>query len=269
MKQFTLKTLTLGLAVTLASAPVRAQTSGGDSLRPHLHVDDAYSSCFFDLHPELTQAEFDEFTAELGSILRPHQLGDTRTLGKGHFDVGLDFARTGINDAKGAWNNTMSHPTADHYLGQSIQFPRLVARLGVSDRVDLGVSGGLDPHSNWGLASVEARIVVMRQGPARPVSVAVRPSLTSLIGPHEVWVGNASLDILVSRALGSFAPYVGFSSSASLGVERSNDVDLDHAVAARSPVYAGVTYQVRGISLSAEVEHGKLNAFSIRTSTRF
>lgn len=268
MKPLT-RALTLGLFATVSSLPVHAQTSGGSTPRPRLHVNDAYSNCFFDLQPELTQKEFDEFTGELGSILRPRQLGDATTLAKGRFDIGLDYAHTGIDDAKGAWNNTMAHPDADHYLGESIQFPRLVARYGVSDRVDLGASGGFDPRSNWGLATVDAKIALMRQGSRRPVSVVIRPTLASLIGPREVWVGNASLDLSVSRAIGSFAPYVGFSSNAALGVERSKDVDLDYGVATSSPVYAGVSYRLRGLVLSAEVEHGKVNTFAIRTSTRF
>lgn len=268
MKQL-IPAVALALAAALTSTPVQAQTSGGGARRPVLHVAHAYRSCFFDLHPELTQEEFDEFTAELGAILRPRQLSDAATLGKGRFDLGLDFAYAGIDDARGAWNNTMSHPSADHYLGPSIQFPRLVARFGVSPRVDLGASGGFDPHSNWGLASVDARIALMRQGPGRPVSIAIRPTLTSLIGPSEVWVGNASVDVSVSRRLGPFAPYVGFSSNGSLGVERSDDVDLKDSARTTSPVYAGITYRVRALALSAEVEHGKRTRYAVRASTRF
>jgi hypothetical protein len=163
----------------------------------------------------------------------------------------------------------MSHPSKDHYLGRSIQFPRLVARYGLSERVDLGASGGFDPHSNWGLASVDAKIALMRQGAKRPVSVAIRPSVTSLIGPRDVWVGSAGLDVSISRAIGSWSPYVGFSSIASLGLERSKDVDLDQGLATTSPVYAGITYRFKALALSAEVEHAKVNSFAIRTSTRF
>lgn len=269
MKRLAPSISAMALAMAFASAPVNAQTPGTSAARPHLHVSGAYRSCFFDLHPELTQEEFDEFTAELGSILRPRQLSDATTLGRGRFEIGLDFVRANIDDAKGAWNNTMSHPTADHYLGSSIQFPRLVARYGISDRVDIGASGGLDPHANWGLASIDAKIALMKQGPSRPVSIAIRPTLTSLIGPREVWVGHASIDISVSRTIGSFAPYVGFASSASLGVERSKEVALEDGLETTSPVYAGITWRHKALALSAEVEHGKLNSFAIRASTRF
>jgi hypothetical protein len=236
---------------------------------PVLHVDPQYKSCFFDLHPELTQAEFAELTAELGSILRPRQLGDASTLGKGRFEVGPSFGGTGIDDSKGAWNNSMSHPTADHYLGDAIELPLLSARAGVSDRVDLGISGGANPHSNYGLATLDAKIALMRQGPARPVSIAVRPTLSSLIGPAELWIGNASIDLSVSRRFGAFSPYLGGASNASFGVERSTDVDLEDEVTTGSVVYGGLGYVWRTLALAAEAEHGKLTSYSFRVSARF
>lgn len=260
---------TLVLVMTLVHAPASAQYSDNGRPAPHLHVNDAYSSCFFDLHPELTKEEFEEFTAELGSVLRFRQLGETTTLGRGNVDISVQYANTPIDDSKGAWNNTMSHPTADHYFGQSISFPRIVARFGVSDRVDVGAWGGLDPHANYGMVGADTKIALLTQGPARPVSVSIRPSITSLVGPSEVWVGNASVDVSVSRAFGPVSPYVGVATTASLAVERSKDVDLDPATAEGSLAYAGLSYRWRALNLSAEVEKGALVSYGFRIGTRF
>jgi hypothetical protein len=260
MRPFSTVISTLGLFVILAPAPAGAQ---------HLHVNDAHSSCFFDLHPELTQEEFKEFTAELGSVMRFRQLGDTLTLGKGNIDISVQYATAPIDDSKGAWNNTMSHPTADHYLGRSIEFPRIVARFGVSDRVDVGAWGGLDPHANYGLVGVDTKIALLTQGPARPVSVALRPSFTSLVGPSEVWSSNASIDLSVSRAFGNVSPYVGVAATASLSVERSAEVHLDPATAQGSLAYAGLSYRWKALMLSAEVEKAALTSYAFRIGTRF
>jgi hypothetical protein len=259
----------MGVVASLVSTPASAQQFNTATGVPQLHVNDAYSSCFFDLHPELTQDEFEEFAAELGSILRFRQLGDSGTLGKGKFDLGVQFTSTPIDDAKGAWNNTMSHPTADHYLGRSIAFPRIVARYGVSDRVDAGAWGGVDAHSNYGMIGADAKIALVRQGPGRPVSLSIRPSVTSLIGPSEMRVGNASVDLSVSRAIGPFSPYVGSAASASIAVERSADVKLERATAQDSVAFAGVSYRWRTMLLSAEVEKGDLVSYAFRIGTRF
>ncbi len=267
MRQLPIVISTVALVAILAPASVDAQAP--DTSRPILHVDDAYKSCFFDLHPELTRGEFKEFAAELGSILRFRQLGDTTTLGKGRVEVSLQYTSTSVDDSKGAWNNTMSHPAADHYLGSSIAIPRLAARVGVSDRVELGVFGTFNPQANYGAVGVDAKIALLRQGSGLPVSVSIRPSFSSLVGPSEVWAGNASIDLSVGRAFGPVSPYVGFVTSASLAVERSADVDLRPVTADDSLAYAGLSYSWRRLVVSAEVEKGREVSYAFRIGTRF
>lgn len=269
MKPLAIVIATLSIAATLVAVPVHAQSPVGGRPAPVLHVHTDYRSCFFDLHPELTKAEFEEFAGELGSVLRFRQLGDTTTLGRGRFDVSVQFTSSAIDDSKGAWNNTMSHPAADHYLGDALAFPRLVARYGVSDRVDIGAWGGFDLRSNYGLAGVETKVVLLQQGTGRPLSLSIRPSVTTLVGPAEVWAGNASIDLSISRAVGAFSFYAGGATSASLAVERSPDVDLDPATATDSVAYAGVTWHWRGVLVAAEVEKGALVSYGFRFGKRF
>jgi hypothetical protein len=228
-------TLGLGLVATLMPAPAIAQQS-------------------FDLRPDLTKAQFAEFTAELGSVLRFRQLGDTTTVEKGDVDVSVQFANT---------------PAAGRHLGKSISSPRIVARFGASDRVDVGAWGGYEPDANYGLAGIDTKIALVRQGPARPVSIAIRPSITSLIGPSEMWAANASIDLSVSRAFGRMSPYVGVATSASVALERSEDVDLDPATADGSLVFAGLSYRWRAVVASAEVEKGTSVTYAFRLGTRF
>ncbi|MCC7032864.1 MAG: hypothetical protein IT179_08550 [Acidobacteria bacterium] len=259
---------TLALGLLLTAGPAAAQTAGAHPM-PDLHVSGDHSSCFFDLHPELTPSEFDVFAREIGSILRVRHLGELDTLGRGRLDLSLQFTSSPIDDAKGAWNNTMSHPAADHDLGDAIVMPRIVGRVGVSDRVDLGISGALNPHANYAVAGVDTRIVLMRQGPSRPVTIAIRPSVSSLFGPAEVWAANASLDIAVGRRVGAFTPYVGVATSMSLAVERSDDVALDPAAVSGSAALAGVTVRWRRLAVSAEVERSAVTTYGVRVGTRF
>ena len=232
----------LGVVVGLAPIPARAQSS--NSGRPRLVASS------FDLRPGLTKDEFDEFTAEVGSVLRFRQLVDSAAIGRGNVDLSWQFANASTNSSTGA-------------------FPRIVARFGVSERVDVGAWGGLDTGGNYGLAGVDTKIVLLRQGAAWPVSVSIRPSLTSLIGPSDVWVGNASIDVSASRAFGPMSPYVGVATSGSLAIERSKDVDLDPATVDRSVAYAGLAYRWRLLSVSAEVEKGARVSYGLRIGTRF
>lgn len=238
MKLITPSITAMSLAAMLAPAPVLAQQS----------------SSLFDLQSGLTKAEFKARTAELGSILRFRQLGDPETLGKGTVVLSVEFANTSIDD---------------RYDGRSMPYPRVAARIGVGDRVDLGAWGGVDTEADFGLAGIEATIALLRQGPSMPVSLSIRPSITSIIGPSELWVGNASIDVAMSRAIGSFTPYVGVATSGSLGIERSSDVKLDPVVADQSISYAGVAYGWRKFAAAAEVEKGAIVSYGVRIGTRW
>jgi hypothetical protein len=235
MKLFSTAIGTLGVVAALFPTPVSAQHS-------------------FDLRPGLTETEFAEFTAELGSVLRFRQLADTTTLGKGNVEVGVQFGNV---------------PTENRNLSRSISFPRIVARFGASDRVDVGAWGGFEPDASYGMAGVDTKIALLKQGPSWPVSVSIRPSFTTLIGPSEVWAANASIDVSVSRALGPVSPYAGIATTASLAIERSQDVDLNPATADGSLAYAGLSYTWRALSLSGEVEKGTRASYAFRIGTRF
>ena len=167
MRSFSIVGFILIVVAIVFPASAVAQTV--DPGKPVLHVNDAYSNCFFELHRDLTPQDFEEFAREIGSIMRFRQLGGTEPLGRGKVDISLQYSATPVDDSKGAWNNTMSHPAADHYLGDAIMLPRLTARFGLNDRTDLGVWGTVAQHSNYGIVGVDTKILLVQQGPSRPV----------------------------------------------------------------------------------------------------
>jgi hypothetical protein len=260
--------LTLATIVALPAAASAHPSHDGESAAP-LHVDDSYDNCFFDLHPELTQAEFDEFAKEGGAITRFHQLANAEPLGQWNFDVSLVFTSTPVDDSKGAWNNTMSHPDAEHTLGHQVAFPRLFVRMGVSDSVDVGVWGSLDPNSNYGFVGIESKISLLRQSADLPVSVAVRPNVSSLLGPDELFLANAGVDLSVSHNFRGLSPYVGVAGTSSIAVEMSDEVDLDNGKANSLAAIAGVTYGWKGLRLAGEAEFGALNTYAVRVGGAF
>jgi len=255
--------------ILVASLVMLVARTAAAHTAPTLHVDDSYESCFFDLHPELTQAQFNEFAGEAGTIARFHQLADARTLGRWRFDVSLQYTDSPIDQAKGAWNNTMSHPEADHYLGDSVSFPRLVLRAGVADSVDVGVWGSLNPLSNYGFLGAETKIALRRDGADFPVAIALRPNATAMIGPAEVWAANLSLDLSVSRTFGGFTPYAGVATSADVAVETSDDVNLDPGHSTGMLAFAGLGWNWKAVSVGAEGEIGKVATLGLRLGARF
>ncbi len=246
MKPIWIAVTVVAVVTTLAPISANAQQSGTATTVPQAGT---ARGVYFDLRPGLTKDEFVDLTAELGSLLRFRQLGDSMTLGRGKADIGTQFATTPIEGAKETWT--------------------VVGRYGVSDRVDVGAWGGYNTGLNYGLAGGEARIALLREGSSSPVSLLLRPSVTSLVGPSEVWAATASIDFSASRAFGPVAPFAGVATTGTVAIERSNDVSLDPATANGSIAYAGLSYRWRSIAVSAEVEKGTHVSYAFRLGTRF
>ena len=206
------------------------------------------------LQPGLTQNQFQELVADLGSILRFRQIGDTATLGKGGVDIGVQFANAPVDTARRSW---------------SASFPRLAARFGVSDRVDVGAWGGINTNANYGVLGMDTKIALLAQGQSRSVSVSLRPSLTALVGPSDLWAANVGVDLAVSRTFGRLSPYAGIGASSSGAIARRDDVNLDPVSAGEALAFAGVSYRWRALSLGAEVEKGDEVRYGLRIGTRF
>jgi hypothetical protein len=257
--------LTTGLFIVL-SIPTAAWAHKG---RVDLHVGTDYDQCYFDLHPELTRSEFREWAAEGGQIVRSRQLSGADTLGAGVFDISLAYAYFFLDDTKGAWNNTMSHPTGDHYLGEQLGFPQLHLRLGVTDRVDVEAYGTANWMSNYGFVGVASKIGVLRQGDRMPVSVTVRPSVSTLLGPSELGAWNASTDVTVGRSFGGLSPFAGVTVSSTLAVDSSSDTDVGNQLVFRPLGFAGVEYRWKHVSAAAQAEISDLPSIALRVGGHF
>ena len=262
-------TLALAVLVTLAH-PVIALAHGSghghdaSGAPPVLHVGTAYDSCYFDLHPELTQQQFRTFTAEGASVVRFQQLGAASGLGAGTWSLTLGQGFTPINDAKGAWNNTFSHPDADHYLGSLQRIPRLALRYGVTGGLDVGVWGTINPQANYGFVGVDAKLTVLDgEVAAVPVHLAVRPSATTMLGPSEVWLGNAALDVTAGVTIAGLSPYVGVGATVGMAIETSDDVTLRPAVTLSPAALAGIVYRIWHLRLGAEAAWSSIPTYGV------
>jgi hypothetical protein len=231
MKKFSMAIGIVGLVGMLVPAPARAQASP---------------------KTPLTTDELALLAEELGAVLRFRQMSDTLTLPKGGVDLGVQFASAPIDDAAGTWN-----------------VARFVARFGAGDRVDIGAWGGYTSKVRDGMAGVDAKIALLRQGPSMPVSVSVRPSFSTLFGTADVWAGNIGVDLSVSRSFGAFAPYGGIAATSSMATDRLRDIDFERVSTGQTLAYAGVSYNWRQLIATAELEKGTKVSYAVRLGTRF
>lgn len=265
-------TTALGFLFALAlpaTARAHGDHAGADPRGIHLHVGTDHDSCYFDLHPELTAEEFREFAAQGGQVVRFRQVSGANTLGAGTFEVALGYGYVFIDDSRGSWNNTMSHPQSDHYLGQQLALPYLVLRLGLSDNVDGELQGSVNPASNYGFFGAATKVRLLRQDRGGPVSIALRPSVSGLVGPSEVQAWNLSTDLSISRSFHGLEPFLGAGLSSTLAVNASPDSDVPDQVAIRPTVFAGVNYNWRFLTAGAQAEFSDLLSLDFRLGGRF
>jgi hypothetical protein len=199
------------------------------------------------INPSPASAQTPESAA---ATLRFRQLGDTATLAKGRVDVGVQFASAA--DESSDWNVT-----------------RIGARFGLSDRVDLGAWGGYNSGMSDGMAGMDVKIALVRQGTSMPVSVSVRPSFSSTVGASDRWAASTGVDLTVSRAFGAFAPYAGVAATSSLATEKLLNLDVDRETTNQALSYAGLTYAWRSLVAAVEVEKGTKVSYAFRLGTRF
>jgi len=260
---------TAALAALIALlAPASALAHNGETHRVDLHEGYAYDSCYFDLHSELTEEQFKQLAAEAGQIIYFRQVASAETLGQWNFDISLGASYSLLDDTKPAWNNTMTHPGDDHYLGQALLIPQLTLRLGVTDDVDVETYVSGNPSSNYGFVGLAAKVRVLNEQHGLPLSLSIRPNVAALLGPEETQIWTFGTDVAVSRNFGGLAPFAGIGLNSHLAVDSSDDTDVGNQLAFRAVPFAGLDYTWGALSVGAQAEVSSLPIFSARLGAR-
>jgi hypothetical protein len=260
----------MGLAMALGALalPNAAWAHGAEADGVPLHVGHDYGSCYFDLHAELTKEQFRTFAAEAGQLSQFRTLSSADVLGRHELDLSLAMTHSYIDDGRGAWNNTMSHPEADHYLGEEVSIPQFIVRVGVAERLDVEAFVTFDPRSNYGFIGLGTKAALLQQEHGAPVSLAIRPSLSTLVGPAEVGLASLSAELLVSRRFYHLAPFVGLGARGTLAFERSAETDVGSQGAVRPVLLGGLDYAWKAFSLGAQVDYSTVPTMSARVGVR-
>ncbi len=265
MKTMALNGTVTSLVLFLFASTSRAQTGGGDI---YWHIDRDVKTCSMVIDPSLTQEQWRTFTKQVGAISSFKSLASAKTLGTMNFRVGIDYGSTPVNQRDPAWINTFTHPGEDCPLGDAIVVPTLRAAMGVSENMDVGGYWTVAPGANYGLIGGEFKYAFMQESENLPAA-AVRASATILTGVRDFDLNIYSVDVLTSKTVAMFTPYVGIRTSLAVGTETTSKVDLNRESVAIAQGYAGVAYSVWMLNLAAEYNVSTVNTFAFAIGARF
>ena len=247
-------------AVLLALTAFAPQASA-----QHLHTNDRWRECALVLDPHLTQGAWRQFAGELGVVTYFRPMASAAPLGRKHFEVGLLDWGSRIDDEDAAWNDTFSHPDATHHLvkGTTLHIPGLMARVGVTDRLDVGTYLTKAIGANYGFVGGQLQYALLHDT-ARHVAAAGRLSVVRLYGPEDVRASTYGVDLVVSREFARFAPYVGVSGYMARARETTPKVDLDDVSVFGAQATVGVSARLSVMRLGAEFSVARVPTTSVK-----
>lgn len=240
-----------------------------------LHVSTRWKECSLQLDPALTQAAWHQFAQEVALVAYLRPLTDARPLGKGRVELSLLQWATAIDDGDAAWNDTFVHPAADHWLmeGDRLQFPGVMVRVGLSDRMDIGGYVTKNFNANYGFVGGQIQHNIIHDE-RRGWAAAGRLSMVSLFGPEDVELSVLGLDVVASKSFTvkpwlTLSPYVGGSSYLSYAQESSGVVDLDDEIEPGNQAMIGAVAEVSWTRLAVEVSTARVQTVSFRVGAAF
>ncbi len=152
-----------------------------------------------------TQADFKEFSTELGLALSYHALAPAEPLGGGTlplFNIGVGVTSANIDSNAGYWTQITDLPSA-------ILVPRLHARLGIPFiAIDVGAMYSSVTDSDIKLSGFEVKWAILKGSTVTP-AIALRGAYTKLSGVDVLDLKTQSLDIAISKGFAILTPYAG------------------------------------------------------------
>ena len=259
------------LVAAMAAVPAVALAHGdGDPIHPPLHVDPALDECSIRFDASLTQGAFEKFSREFGSVSAFKPTMAPVNLGRGRFAIAVEALGFSIDDHTDRWNDTFVHPDAEHDLGSDQTFPKLRARVGVTDDLDLGAFYTRNPKANYGWVGVDASYGLLQQSEGAPVSVSVRGAWTRTLFVHDMKMNTGTAQVGVARTLWNvFTPYVYGGVDEVIAQETSDRVDLETETETVPHVMTGAELRWWHVAIGAEVHVSDLTSYQVQIAALF
>lgn len=255
-----MKTLTGTLLALVVGVSLLHGQSG--ELDVYWRLDPNVKSCSMVIDPSLTQAQWHEFTKQVGAISAFKSLAPAQTLGTLSFRVGIDYSTTPVNQHSLAWINTFVHPDEECPLGDDIIIPTLRASVGLSENIDIGAYWTAAPDANYGMIGGELKYAFLREEEGVPAA-AVRGSVTLLTGVPDFDLHIYSIELLASKTFATLTPYVGLRTSLAVGTETTDKVNLKTEHVPMAQGYLGIAYSPWILRVAAEYNVSTVNTLAL------
>jgi hypothetical protein len=175
-----------------------------------------------------------------------------------------------VEEKADAWNDTFAHPDAYHELGSDKAFPKLRARLGITEDFDVGAFYTENPIANYGWLGLEGKYGLLRQSEEMPVSLALRGAYTKTLYVEDMDMHALTFDASVGRTFWNVVtPYVGLGSELVLARETSDAVELDDTVQVVPHAILGLEVQVWHVALGGEVNVATVPSYQMQLAAVF
>ncbi len=253
-----------------------AMAHGGEDTRHDgviLQEGTDYETCYIDFHSELTQKQYREFNSEWGSAYAFTPQSGPTVLGTGNVQFSGVLRSVAIDDGKDSWNNTWTHPTADHWLGP-VQLPILSARVGLTPALDIETMFSFG-NANWAIGGVGLRHTLLTQDDDMPLDLSLREHVQVTRG-GSAWANvSVGADVSVGRTfelgtrLITATPYLAAGASSGLGIESDDDVDLKNAISFSPRATAGLELAVGPARLGIEGSVADINQYAFHVGASF
>lgn len=261
-------TVLTGVITALALLLIGSSSVAQSQSDVYWRIDPSVKSCSMVIDPTLTQSQWHTFVQQAGVLSSFKSLSSAQTLGTMNFLVAIDYASTPVDQHDEAWINTFTHPNKDCPLGDAVVMPTLRARMGVTDDIDVGGFWITSLDANYGLVGGEVKYAFLQESEARP-AMAVRGSATILTGVPDFDLNIYSVDVLASKRISEFAPYIGVRTNLIVGTETTSKVNLTKEVIPVVQGYAGVVFSLWVIDLAAEYNISAVNTFALSVGVGF
>lgn len=255
---------------SLATLSLALLLPGAALATPVLHVDPSLDDCEVHFSAGLTQEAYRRFAREFGSV-SAFKLGAPPTvLGRGRVSLDLEQIFFSVDEESAAWNDTFTHPAADHWLGSSKEVPKLRLRAGVTDDLELGVFFTKSPEANYGWLGIEAKYAVFQQGEDAPLSLALRGAYTKTLWVRDMNMHALTADVSIGRTFWrAVTPYLAVGADAILAMETSAAVDLKTEAPFVPHLAAGVEARWWRLAFGVEAQVAALTTVQAQVSVVF